>query len=73
MKSFTGFWFAPALLGASLCAAAAVEGYTVDPLHTYPSIEFSHMGISVWRGKFNKTTGRILLDRAAKSGTVDVI
>lgn len=51
---------------------AAVDRYTIDPLHTYPSIEFSHKGMSVWRGKFNKTSGFITLDRAAKTGTVDV-
>jgi polyisoprenoid-binding protein YceI len=72
MKPFVRFWFAP-LLGASFCAAAAVETYTVDPTHTYPSIEFPHMGISVWRGKFDKTRGKIALDRAAKAGTVDIV
>ena len=65
------------IAGALLLAAmqpvfAAVETYEIDPTHTYPSLEFSHMGISVWRGKFDKTHGKITLDRAAKSGTVDV-
>jgi len=61
-----------AIAGAALPAIAAPDNYTIDPTHTYPSIEFSHMGISVWRGKFNKTSGKISLDRAAKSGTVEV-
>ncbi len=73
MRSLNRFWLAPALLVASFGAAAAGESYTVDPTHTYPSIEFSHMGISVWRGKFNKTRGKIFLDRSAKTGTVDVV
>jgi polyisoprenoid-binding protein YceI len=30
------------------------------------------MGLSVWRGKFNKTSGTITLDRAAKTGGMDV-
>ena len=60
------------LAGAALPATAAQESFTVDPMHTYPSLEFSHMGMSVWRGKFNKSSGRIVLDRAAKTGTVDV-
>lgn len=72
MKAFVRFCFAPLLLGASFCAAAAADTYTVDPMHTYPSIEFPHMGISIWRGKFDKTRGKIVLDRAAKAGTVDV-
>jgi polyisoprenoid-binding protein YceI len=60
------------LAGTALSAIAAPESYTVDPSHTYPSLEFSHMGMSVWRGKFNKSSGKIVLDRAAKTGTVDV-
>ena len=60
------------LAGAAVPALAAPDNYTIDPTHTYPSIEFSHMGLSVWRGKFNKTTGRIALNRAARTGTVDV-
>ena len=60
------------IAGAALPALAAPDNYTIDPTHTYPSIEFSHMGLSVWRGKFNKTTGRIALNRAARTGTVDV-
>jgi polyisoprenoid-binding protein YceI len=54
-------------------AFAAVEKYAIDPTHTFPSLEFSHMGISVWRGKFDKTRGNITIDRTAKTGTVDVV
>ncbi len=61
------------IAGAALPAFAVVEKYAIDPMHTYPSLEFSHMGISVWRGKFDKTRGNITLDRAAKTGTVDVV
>jgi polyisoprenoid-binding protein YceI len=54
-------------------ASAAPELYNIDPNHTYPSFEADHMGgLSVWRGKFKHTTGTILLDRAAASGTVDI-
>ena len=63
---------AAVLSGTALTAIAAPESYTVDPTHTYPSLEFSHMGMSVWRGKFNKSSGKIVLDRVAKTGTVDV-
>lgn len=52
--------------------ATAADSYTIDAAHTFPSLEFSHMGISVWRGKFNKTTGKVALDRAAKTGSVDI-
>ena len=67
------------LIFAALVAAmagpvsAAVEQYEIEPNHTYPSIEFSHMGISFWRGKFDRTRGRIAIDRAARTGTVDIV
>ncbi|MDE1999745.1 MAG: polyisoprenoid-binding protein [Burkholderiales bacterium] len=52
---------------------AAPVTYPIDPTHTYPSFEADHMGgMSVWRGKFNKTSGTIVLDKAAHQGTVDV-
>ncbi|MEK6210124.1 MAG: YceI family protein [Pseudomonadota bacterium] len=54
-------------------AFAAVDKYEIEPNHTYPSIEFSHMGISVWRGKFDRTSGRITIDRAAGTGTADIV
>jgi polyisoprenoid-binding protein YceI len=66
------FLLAAVVAGAAVPALGAADNYTIDPTHTYPNIEFSHMGISVWRGKFNKTSGTISLDRAAKSGTVEV-
>jgi polyisoprenoid-binding protein YceI len=58
------------IAGTAGPALAAADRYTIDPNHTYPSIEFSHMGISVWRGKFDKSSGNITLDREAKTGTV---
>jgi polyisoprenoid-binding protein YceI len=53
-------------------AQAAPEKYVIDPEHTYPSLEMPHMGLSVWRGKFNRTRGEIQLDLAAKKGSVVV-
>lgn len=52
--------------------AFAEDTYMIDPGHTYPSFEADHRGLSLWRGKFNKTTGQITLDRAAETGTVDL-
>lgn len=67
-------WIGIAVLAsASFSVAAAPENYTIDPQHTYPSLEFSHMGLSVWRGKFDKTRGKVVIDRAAKTGTVDIV
>jgi polyisoprenoid-binding protein YceI len=65
-------WICAGLLAASCGAWAAEEQFKLDPDHTYPSFEFSHMGISVWRGKFNKSSGTVTLDRAARSGSVEI-
>jgi len=54
-------------------ASAAPVTYNVDTEHTHPSFEADHFGgMSVWRGMFDKVTGTVTLDRAAKSGTVDI-
>ena len=60
------------IIGACVPSVAAADSYTVDPNHTYPSLEFSHMGLSVWRGKFNKTSGKVALDRAARTGSAEI-
>ncbi|CAM4300747.1 YceI family protein [Bordetella muralis] len=59
----------------ALSAAAAAEPvtYDLDPDHTYPSFEADHMGgLSTWRGKFNRSSGTVVLDRAARTGSIDV-
>jgi polyisoprenoid-binding protein YceI len=66
---------------AIACAAASMSAgvlaapvtYTLDPNHTYPSFEADHFGgLSIWRGKFDSSSGRVVLDREAKTGTVEV-
>jgi polyisoprenoid-binding protein YceI len=62
-----------ALLSATVFPAFAENAhYTIDPMHTYPSFEADHMGISVWRGKLDKSSGGVNLDKAAGTGDVDV-
>jgi polyisoprenoid-binding protein YceI len=66
-------WLVPLLIVAGAATTAlAADVYDVEPNHTYPSVEVSHMGISKFRGKFKKTKGTITLDRAAKTGSVDI-
>lgn len=56
----------------SFNAMAEEVTYQLDPSHTYPSFETDHFGgISIWRGKFDKSSGTVTLDRAAKKGTLD--
>lgn len=54
-------------------AMAAPVTYVLDPSHTYPSFEADHMGgLSVWRGKFDKSSGKVVYDKDAKAGTIEV-
>lgn len=67
----------PTLFAAAFALVPALAGaadvvYEIDPTHTYPSFEADHMGLSFWRGKFNTSSGRIVLDREAGRGSVDV-
>ncbi len=62
-----------ALLSLTAANAAEVK-YRLDPDHTYPSFEADHLGgLSVWRGKFNHSRGTATLDKAAGTGTVEVV
>ncbi|CAK0752877.1 Polyisoprenoid-binding protein [Gammaproteobacteria bacterium] len=62
------------LLCASLSAPlfAAPEIFIIDGNHTYPRFEYSHFGYSNQVSRFNKTSGKIILDKAAQTGSVDV-
>ena len=54
-------------------ALAAPVTYNVDPNHTFPSFEADHFGgLSVWRGKFDKSSGTIAYDKEKGAGTVDI-
>ena len=68
----------PRLLAAALLSVAAAapafaapETYELDATHTYPSFEINHLGFSVMRGSFTATKGTLMLDNAAKKGSVD--
>jgi len=52
--------------------ALAQETYMIDSDHTVPTFEVGHMGIATQRGNFSKTSGKVVLDRAAKSGSIEV-
>ncbi|MFM0249559.1 YceI family protein [Paraburkholderia sediminicola] len=67
------FLAAGVLTAAMSFNAMAADTYQLDPMHTYPSFETDHFGgLSIWRGKFTKSSGTVVLDRVAKTGTVDV-
>ena len=53
-------------------AFAAPETYVVDGSHTYPRFSYSHLGFSTQLSRFNTTTGKVVFDKAAKTGSVDI-
>ena len=59
-------------LALPLAAAAAPESYTLDPYHTYPHFAVDHFGVSLMWGRFDKSSGKFTIDRAAKKGTLDL-
>jgi len=64
--------FAVLLVASLPMAAHAADSYTMDPAHTYANFTISHLGFSTMHGRFDKSSGKVTLDRAAKHGTVDI-
>jgi len=61
-----------ALAAASVAVHAAPVTYTIDNSHTYPHFTYNHLGFSNQTHKFDKTSGTVVLDRKARTGSVDV-
>ncbi|MDZ7584079.1 MAG: YceI family protein [Thiobacillus sp.] len=61
-----------ALAAATITAQAAPVTYTIDNSHTYPHFTYNHLGFSNQTHKFDKTSGAVVLDRKARTGSVDV-
>jgi polyisoprenoid-binding protein YceI len=61
-----------ALASSVAVSANAADSYTIDSNHTFPVFEVNHLGFSVQHGRFNKSSGKIMLDMAAKTGSVDL-
>ena len=69
-KTLTALLLASAV---SLPALAAPETFAIEGTHTYPRFSYSHFGYSTQLSRFDKTTGTIVFDKAAKTGTVDIV
>jgi len=63
---------AATLFGSLGAARAEVATYALDPAHTYVTFEISHFGTSTNRGRFDRKEGTVQLDRAAKTGKVEI-
>jgi polyisoprenoid-binding protein YceI len=65
-----------ATLSALVVFAASAQAepvtFKIDNSHTYPHFTYSHFGFSNQTHTFDKTSGKVVLDRAAKTGSVDV-
>jgi polyisoprenoid-binding protein YceI len=53
-------------------SAFAADSYTIDPNHTFPHFSINHLGFSTLQGRFDQTSGTVTLDRAAKTGSVNI-
>ena len=74
MHKFTRFAAVIALAtGFAAPALAAPETYVIDPTHTFARFSYSHFGLSTQLSKFNKTSGTVVLDKAAKTASVDIV
>lgn len=63
-----------ALLAAATSAThAAPVTYVIDNNHTYPRFSYDHFGYSTQLSRFDKTSGKITLDREAGTGAVEVV
>ena len=58
------------LAGVSQVQAAT---YAIDPNHTFATFEIGHFGASTNRGRFDKKEGTVQFDRAAKTGSVELV
>ena len=57
----------------ALPCAAEPESFVVDPRHTFPTFEILHFGIAFQRGRFDRTSVRIILDIAAREGSAEIL
>lgn len=60
------------LAGMTSAAQAAPETYVIDQNHTFPNFSYNHLGYSVQMSRFDSTSGKIVLDRQARTGAVEL-
>ena len=73
MKSLKQLSLATALFAALAGSAiAAPVTYGVDGSHTFPRFSYSHFGYSTQLSSFKNTSGKVVFDAEAKTGSVDI-
>ena len=66
-RYLVAFTLSAVLVAPAFCA----DTYTFDPEYTIPAVEVGHLGFTTQRGRFDKTEGKVALDFAARSGSVE--
>ena len=61
-----------ALIVAATLANAQPATYAIDPTHTFVTYEIGHFATSTNRGRFDKKEGTVQLDKAARTGKVEI-
>ena len=64
---------AAAMTSLSGPTLAAPETFIIDGTHSFPRFSYNHFGYSKQLSRFNKTSGKIILDKEAKTGSVEVL
>ncbi|MGY6276795.1 YceI family protein [Methylomonas sp. MgM2] len=65
--------FRVAVVGLCSMSVWAADSYTIDSRHTFPSFEIDHLGFSTQRGRFNESSGKVVLDADNGEGSIDVV
>ena len=71
-KQLATLAFAIAAASLNTAAFAAPETYVADSSHTFSRFSYSHFGYSTQQSRFNKNSGKVVFDKAAKTGSVDI-
>jgi polyisoprenoid-binding protein YceI len=69
--------YAPVALLVLACAAAvpahaAPTTYVIDGTHTFPRFSYHHFGYSTQLSRFNRTSGQVVFDPVARTGSVEI-
>ena len=72
-KQLATLAFAIAAASLNTAAFAAPETYVADSSHTFSRFSYSHFGYSTQLSRFNKNSGKVVFDKVAKTGSVDIV
>ena len=60
------------LIGGVVLARGEPVTYKLDPTHTWATWAVRHFGTSTYRGRFDRKEGTVTIDRAARTGRVEL-